>query len=345
MYNGIGLTTPRGSGTSGYVVRNLSTLRVHERTNDKSAWDTAPPKHREPDEAILEHERKRKVEVKCLELQDELEEKGLDESEIEAQVDQLRQKLLANLSASALPTRGLKPSDTHGMAAAKKAELSKMARALGTRADYQEGEAFDREKQEENRIKRIAEREERERSRAEHKAKMTEQKAKWEEERKERDRLRQKEEEKRREERAAGGRDAKAEERGTISMPPPRIPTGPRREYQDRDRPSDPEYRNRSPPRRAPPPPRDDYRGVRDGPRRMDPPPPRGEPQSFSSKRERSSRSPSRSPSPPPRNRRRVILVPLPGHLTGHLLAQGPGLPDIVPFAFTLSCAASRPPF
>ncbi|KAJ3504008.1 hypothetical protein NLJ89_g8166 [Agrocybe chaxingu] len=128
MYNGIGLTTPRGSGTSGYVVRNLSTLRVHDRKNDTSTWDAAPPKHREPDEGILEHERKRKVEIKCLELQLELEDKGTDEEEIEKQVDQLRQKLLANLSASALPSRGFKPSDTHAIAAAKKTELSKMAR-------------------------------------------------------------------------------------------------------------------------------------------------------------------------------------------------------------------------
>jgi hypothetical protein len=30
MYNGIGLTTPRGSGTNGYVQRNLSF--VHNRT-------------------------------------------------------------------------------------------------------------------------------------------------------------------------------------------------------------------------------------------------------------------------------------------------------------------------
>lgn len=57
------------------MVRNLSSLRVHERNNDRSAWDAAPPKHREPDQAILEHERKRKVEVKCLELRDALEEK------------------------------------------------------------------------------------------------------------------------------------------------------------------------------------------------------------------------------------------------------------------------------
>jgi len=48
---------------------------VHDRNNDKSTWDVAPPKYREPDEGILEHERKRKVEVKCLELQVELEEK------------------------------------------------------------------------------------------------------------------------------------------------------------------------------------------------------------------------------------------------------------------------------
>ncbi|KAF9008733.1 cwf21 domain-containing protein, partial [Cyathus striatus] len=165
MYNGIGLTTPRGSGTNGYVVRNLSTLRTYQSPQDRAAaWDAAPPKHREPDEAILEHERKRKVEIKCLELQLELEDKGIDEDEIETQVSALREKLLANLAAIAPPK---KPTDTHGMAAAKKAELDKMARALGTRNNYQEGEAFDREKQEENKLKRLAEREERERKKEE----------------------------------------------------------------------------------------------------------------------------------------------------------------------------------
>lgn len=65
------------SGTNGYVMRNLSALRVHETAADRAAaWDVAPPKHREPDEAILEHERKRKVEVKCLELQLQLEDDG-----------------------------------------------------------------------------------------------------------------------------------------------------------------------------------------------------------------------------------------------------------------------------
>ena len=64
------------SGTSGYVVRNLSTLRSYQHSNQQdrdAAWDAAPPKHREPDQGILEHERKRAVEVKCLELQVKLE--------------------------------------------------------------------------------------------------------------------------------------------------------------------------------------------------------------------------------------------------------------------------------
>lgn len=55
----------------------MAVLRTHETAAERAAaWDVAPPKHREPDEAILEHERKRKVEVKCLELQLKLEDDG-----------------------------------------------------------------------------------------------------------------------------------------------------------------------------------------------------------------------------------------------------------------------------
>ena len=65
-------------------MRNLSVLRRFESHQDRqSAWDAAPPKHREPDQAILDHERKRKVEVKCLELQLTLEEDGCVSSHID----------------------------------------------------------------------------------------------------------------------------------------------------------------------------------------------------------------------------------------------------------------------
>ena len=55
----------------------MSAVRSHSSVQDRAgAWDVAPPKHREPDAEILEHERKRKVEVKCLELQLQLEDEG-----------------------------------------------------------------------------------------------------------------------------------------------------------------------------------------------------------------------------------------------------------------------------
>lgn len=102
MYNGIGLSTPRGSGksmheeeedyriecwnfflffsqgTNGYVIRNLSFVRPppsdrdRQNTNDfKSA-----PTVKKANMAILDHDRKRKVEVKCMELSIKLEDEG-----------------------------------------------------------------------------------------------------------------------------------------------------------------------------------------------------------------------------------------------------------------------------
>lgn len=80
MYNGIGLTTPRGSGTNGYVQRNWALVRktkdsVNYRTEEEIAkLDSASNK--QPNREILDHERKRKIEVKCAELEDSLEEQG-----------------------------------------------------------------------------------------------------------------------------------------------------------------------------------------------------------------------------------------------------------------------------
>ena len=50
--------------------------------------------HREPDAGILEHERKREVEVKCAELRVQLEDLEIGEEELERQVGALRTKLL-----------------------------------------------------------------------------------------------------------------------------------------------------------------------------------------------------------------------------------------------------------
>lgn len=64
MYNGIGLQTPRGSGTNGYVTRNLSAIRkTKEKVPEyKGKEDNAV---RPYDAELIEHERRRQAEVNC----------------------------------------------------------------------------------------------------------------------------------------------------------------------------------------------------------------------------------------------------------------------------------------
>ena len=80
MYNNIGLATARGSGTNGYVQRNLSMIRNRkEKIEYHTEEDVAKLEQmnmKKPNEEILEHERKRQIELKCMELQDAMEEQG-----------------------------------------------------------------------------------------------------------------------------------------------------------------------------------------------------------------------------------------------------------------------------
>ena len=80
MYNGIGLQTARGSGTNGYVQTNKAFIRKHrDRVDYKSEEEIK--KHeaqmiKQPNREILDHERKRKVELKCMEMEELMEEQG-----------------------------------------------------------------------------------------------------------------------------------------------------------------------------------------------------------------------------------------------------------------------------
>jgi hypothetical protein len=77
MADNVGLTTPRGSGTSGYVQKNRSLLRPRDKIAPyPKDWEHAKHRPRQPDAEILEHEAKREVEVKVLELRDKLEDEG-----------------------------------------------------------------------------------------------------------------------------------------------------------------------------------------------------------------------------------------------------------------------------
>lgn len=79
MYNGIGLATARGSGTNGYVQRNWASIKKVKEQTFKTEEELAKidsSANRQPNQELLDHDRKRKVELKCIELEQSLEDQG-----------------------------------------------------------------------------------------------------------------------------------------------------------------------------------------------------------------------------------------------------------------------------
>lgn len=175
MSENVGLSTPRGSGTSGYVQKNRSLLRPRDKTAPyPKDWDQTKHRQRQPDQEILEHEAKRAIEVKVFALRDKLEEEGVDEDDIDDQCDALRKKLESDRKSgksTGADARNLKSHQVHDLAKAKIEESERLRKALGISADYQEGSHWRKqeERQRESAVKRGEEEEEdlrRERKRA-----------------------------------------------------------------------------------------------------------------------------------------------------------------------------------
>ena len=160
MSSNVGLTTPRGSGTSGYVQRNLAHLRPRDQGKPYSTdLDSLKHRQRQPDKEILEHDRKREIEVKVFELRDLLEDEGyvppmpilplqysnnllsVDEEEIEKKTDALRKKLAKESERSRGPSsnKGLKMHQVHELAEAKIKQDDRFRSALGISKNYEEG--------------------------------------------------------------------------------------------------------------------------------------------------------------------------------------------------------------
>ncbi|KAJ8327292.1 RNA-splicing factor [Batrachochytrium dendrobatidis] len=166
MYNGIGLSTARGSGTNGYVQRNMSALRPrNEFKKDISSFNHSNSlAHRKPNQGILEHDRKRQIELKCLELQESLEEQGtLGEDEILAQVSTLRKSMLADLNNVQLDATNIKSHQVHRIAEAKEKANKRFESAFGIdTSDFVEGGSFDQERLDQKRNERAIERQRKE---------------------------------------------------------------------------------------------------------------------------------------------------------------------------------------
>ncbi|KAK3692666.1 cwf21 domain-containing protein [Podospora appendiculata] len=162
MSDNVGLSTPRGSGTSGYVQRNLA----HARPRDMAApyprdLDSLRHRQRQPDQGLLEHDRKREVEVKVFELRDKLEDEGIDEEVIDTRCDELRKKLLAEMEknhrrgGAGGTSKNLKMHQVHELADAKIKESERLRQALKISRDYEEGSHW---RKQEERVKKASER-------------------------------------------------------------------------------------------------------------------------------------------------------------------------------------------
>merc|ERR1712166_1697057 len=158
MYNGIGLQSVRGSATNGYVQRNLIFVRKNnQRQNEFDQEDYKPPAPRKADPGILEHERKRQIELKILQFRDAMEERNYSEDEIETKVAEIR-KQLAEQGESAKQD-DVKAKSSHAIAEAQNKKNLAFEAAMGISKNYAVGEAFDQDLQEQKKQERIEQRE------------------------------------------------------------------------------------------------------------------------------------------------------------------------------------------
>ncbi|PXF41690.1 Pre-mRNA-splicing factor CWC21 [Gracilariopsis chorda] len=95
MYNGIGITTTRGTGTSGHVQRNVAALRPQKQRSSRPPFKQTAAYPRALPPALAAHERRRAVEVAVAELHDELVARQYDSSTITFMKDRLRRDLLS----------------------------------------------------------------------------------------------------------------------------------------------------------------------------------------------------------------------------------------------------------
>ncbi|MCL7036815.1 hypothetical protein MKW94_005438 [Papaver nudicaule] len=135
MYNGIGLQTARGSGTNGYVQTNKFFVRPKTGKVETKAFEgdqgTGGVKRANKD--ILEHDRKRQIELKLVVLEDKLIEQGYTDDEISHKLAEARKSLEEESLKTNILGTTTKVSDTqtHQIAARKERQMETFRAALG----------------------------------------------------------------------------------------------------------------------------------------------------------------------------------------------------------------------
>jgi serine/arginine repetitive matrix protein 2 len=193
MYNGIGLSTVRGTATSGHVQRNASHVHASRRRTQTSrhvAGHRTGPQlvsaaaQSRGNREIQDHADRRGLENRLLVLREEWEARGVAEAEIVARLATERAASVASRNESAEATESvvLSPdtrssvrsgvpghltracrrdavatTNTHVQKQAKAVENERLAAAFGiSHVRHQEGAAFDRELQQAKKQERLA---------------------------------------------------------------------------------------------------------------------------------------------------------------------------------------------
>ncbi|KAJ5109848.1 hypothetical protein N7532_002493 [Penicillium argentinense] len=102
MSSNVGLSTPRGSGTSGYVQRNSAFMKPRNAgygapyppVTGANGSSERSFRQRKPDQQILEHDRMRAIEVKVMEERERLEEENerIEEEQSKAKKDDKKEE-------------------------------------------------------------------------------------------------------------------------------------------------------------------------------------------------------------------------------------------------------------
>ena len=152
-YNGIGLSTPRGSATSGHVTKNLSYVKRKEPLRNNREEFSNESHARPINNDILNHNKKRLIESKLYELTEAMIEQGFDDEEIEMKINEkrliLEEEELYNGNVSKNNNKiSSKSTDSHAISAAKEISNQRMKEALGIKENKESSE--DNEKNEKN---------------------------------------------------------------------------------------------------------------------------------------------------------------------------------------------------
>ncbi|KAL5705556.1 hypothetical protein ACHQM5_023847 [Ranunculus cassubicifolius] len=140
MYNGIGLQTARGSGTNGYVQTNKFFIRPKSSKVETRALegDQGTGGVKKANKEILEHDRKRQIQLKLVVLEDKLIEEGYTDAEIAEKLEETRKSLEAAAAAAeernpgaSLSSSKVSDTQTHQIAARKEKQMETLRAAFG----------------------------------------------------------------------------------------------------------------------------------------------------------------------------------------------------------------------